>query len=82
MAEYVKPHFEIALVMGKADLRTGEPILGKILLRYPDGSPVTDARLSLSVKSQRISLVDGEMQYASRAPVALEQQDLNRNNFV
>jgi len=77
VAEYVKPHFEIALVMGKADLRTGEPILGKILLRYPNGSPVTDARLSLSVKSQRISLVDGEMQYASRAPVALEQQDLN-----
>ena len=77
VAEYVKPHFEISLVMDQPELRTGEPITGRILLRYPDGKPVTDARLSLSVKSQRITLVDGQMQYASRAPVALEQQEVS-----
>jgi len=76
VAEYIKPHFEISLVMDKADLHTGEPLAGKLVLRYPDGKPVRDARLSLTVKSQRIAMIDGEMQYANRTPVALEQQEI------
>ncbi|MBK9393549.1 MAG: alpha-2-macroglobulin family protein [Uliginosibacterium sp.] len=76
VAEYIKPHFDINLLMDKQDLRTNEAITGKIRLTYPDGKPVANARLTLSVRAQQITMVDGEMQYAGQFPIKLEQQEL------
>lgn len=76
VAEYIKPHFDINLLMDKPDLRTHEPITGKIRLTYPDGKPVAKARLTLAVRAQQITMVDGEMQYAGQYPIKLEQQEL------
>lgn len=39
VAEYIKPHFEIALNLAKQDYRTGEPVKGNLVLLYPDGKP-------------------------------------------
>ncbi|MGC2038068.1 MG2 domain-containing protein, partial [Paraburkholderia caledonica] len=47
VAEYVKPHFDVNLSMDKADYATGEPLKGKIQLRYPDGKPVRDSKISV-----------------------------------
>lgn len=80
VAEYIKPHFDIALAMDKADLRTGEALTGKIRLTYPDGKPVADARLTVSVRAQKTTLVDGEMQYAGQFPIQLEQQELKSDS--
>lgn len=76
VAEYIKPHFDINLLMDKEDLHTNEPITGKIRLTYPDGKPVSSAHVTLSVRAQQITMVDGEMQYAGQFPVKLEQQEL------
>lgn len=53
VAEYIKPHFDVNLALDKADYATGEAVKGKIQLRYPDGKPVKDAKLSVSLRAQR-----------------------------
>lgn len=80
VAEYIKPHFDINLLMDKPDLRTHEALTGKIRVTYPDGKPVANARLTLSVRAQQITLVDGEMQYAGQFPIKLEQQELKADS--
>lgn len=76
VAEYIKPHFDVNLALDKADYATGEAVKGKIQLRYPDGKPVKDAKLSVSLRAQQVTMVEGELQYAGLFPVKLEQQEL------
>jgi len=76
VAEYIKPHFDVNLALDKADYATGEAVKGKIQLRYPDGKPVKDARLSVSLRAQQVTMVEGELRYAGLFPVKLEQQEL------
>lgn len=76
VAQYVKPHFDIHLGFDKPNVKSGEPISGQIRLTYPDGKPVKDGKLSLSVRAQQTTMVDGELQYAGLFPVQLEQQEL------
>lgn len=76
VAEYVKPHFDVALVMDKPDYGTGEALDGHIQLAYPDGRPVRNAHVSVSVRGQQISMVEGELRYAGLFPVKLDQQEL------
>jgi uncharacterized protein YfaS (alpha-2-macroglobulin family) len=76
VAEYIKPHFDVALVMDKPDYGTGEALEGKIRLSYPDGRPVKDAHVSVSVRAQQVTMVEGELRYAGLFPVKLEQQEL------
>ncbi|WP_441617106.1 MULTISPECIES: alpha-2-macroglobulin family protein [unclassified Cupriavidus] len=76
VAEYIKPHFDVNLALDKADYATGEAVKGKIELRYPDGKPVKDARLSVSLRAQQVTMVEGELQYAGLFPLKLEQQEL------
>lgn len=80
VAEYVKPHFDVALVMDKSDYGTGEPLEGHIQLDYPDGRPVTGAHVSVSVRAQQVSMVEGELRYAGLFPVKLDQQELVAGN--
>lgn len=76
VAEYIKPHFDVSLALDKSDYATGEAVKGKIQLRYPDGKPVKNARLSVSLRAQQVTMVEGELQYAGLFPVKLEQQEL------
>ena len=76
VAEYVKPHFDVNLSMDKADYATGEPLKGTIQLRYPDGKPVRDSKISVTLRAQKVTIVDGELRYAGLFPVKLEQQEL------
>jgi uncharacterized protein YfaS (alpha-2-macroglobulin family) len=76
VAEYVKPHFDVNLSMDKADYATGEPLKGKIQLRYPDGKPVRDSKISVTLRAQKVTIVDGELRYAGLFPVKLDQQEL------
>lgn len=76
VAEYIKPHFEIALNLAKQDYRTGEPVKGNLVLLYPDGKPVANAKLSLSLRAQQLSMVDNELQYLGQFPVELTSTDL------
>ncbi|WP_143751978.1 alpha-2-macroglobulin [Burkholderia sp. SRS-W-2-2016] len=80
VAEYVKPHFDVNLAMDKADYATGEPLKGKIQLRYPDGKPVRDSRISVTLRAQKVTIVDGELRYAGLFPVKLEQQELTTDS--
>ncbi|MCO7570618.1 alpha-2-macroglobulin family protein [Pseudomonas chlororaphis] len=76
VAEYIKPHFEISLSLAKADFKTGEPVKGNLVLLYPDGKPVANARLQLSLRAQQLSMVDNELQYMGQFPVELTSAEL------
>ncbi|WP_123509909.1 alpha-2-macroglobulin family protein [Pseudomonas frederiksbergensis] len=76
VAEYIKPHFEISLNLAKQDYRTGEPVKGSLVLLYPDGKPVADAKLTLSLRAQQLSMVDNELQYLGQFPIELTSTEL------
>ncbi|MDB5847155.1 MAG: hypothetical protein JWP29_907, partial [Rhodoferax sp.] len=76
VADYQKPHFEIVLLPGKADFKTGEAVVGKLQLNYPDGKPVAKARVSLTARSQKLTMVEGELKYSGQFPVKLTQNEL------
>ncbi len=76
VAEYQKPHFEINLAQDKPDFKTGEPIAGRLELNYPDGKPVRNAEIQLTVRSQKLTMIDGELGYYGQFPVKLETESL------
>jgi alpha-2-macroglobulin len=76
VAEYQKPHFEINVVQDKPEFKTKEPINGRLQLNYPDGKPVRDAQIQLTARSQRLTMVDGELGYYGQFPVKLETETL------
>ncbi|MGQ0799683.1 MAG: alpha-2-macroglobulin family protein [Pseudomarimonas sp.] len=76
VADYVKPHFEIVLDLAKHDYKSGEPVLGELSLIYPDGKPVANAKLQVSLRAQQLSMVDNELQYLGQFPVELQTADL------
>lgn len=76
VAEYIKPHFEIVLDLDKSEHGTGEPVRGRLSLLYPDGSPVVDAHVQLSLRSQQLSMIDNELQYLGQFPVQLGSSEL------
>ncbi len=76
VAEYVKPHFEINVAPSKPDFKTGENVSGKIQLSYPDGKPVKNANLSLSLRAQKNTMVEGELRYNGLFPIQLKTQEL------
>ncbi|WP_287184164.1 alpha-2-macroglobulin [Paraburkholderia sp.] len=80
VAEYVKPHFDVNLSMDKTDYATGDTLKGSIALRYPDGKPVRDGKVSVTLRAQRVTIVDGELRYAGLFPVKLEQQELTTDS--
>ena len=45
---------------------------GKLQLLYPDGEPVKNARVQLSLRAQQLSMVGNDLRYAGRFPVSLE----------
>lgn len=75
VAEYIKPHFEIHLTPKKPNFKTGEPIEATVALTYPDGKPVANGHVQLSIRAQAISMVNGEMRYMGQFPLELSQQD-------
>ncbi len=80
VADYQKPHFEITLLPDKTDFVTGDKVSGKLQLNYPDGKPVAKARISLSARSQQLTMVDGELDYGGPFPLKLSQEELETNS--
>jgi uncharacterized protein YfaS (alpha-2-macroglobulin family) len=76
VAEYVKPHFEINVQPSKPEFKTGETVGGSIALRYPDGKPVKNAKMTLTLRSQQNTMVDGELRYSGLFPVALKTEEV------
>ena len=76
VAEYVKPHFEINIVPLKPEFKTGEKVGGRIELRYPDGKPVKNAKVSLSLRAQKNTMVEGELRYSGLFPIQLKSEEL------
>ncbi|OEZ49235.1 MG2 domain protein [Janthinobacterium sp. MP5059B] len=76
VAEYVKPHFEINVQPSKPEFKTGEAVKGSIALRYPDGKPVKNAKMTLSLRSQQNTMVEGELRYSGLFPVALKTEEV------
>ena len=77
VAEYQKPHFEITLVPDKPEFKTKEPIAGKLQLAYPDGKPVTNAEVQLTVRAQQLTMLDGELRYYGQFPVKVDAETLH-----
>lgn len=71
VAEYQKPHFEINVLPDKREFKTHEPVSGRLQLVYPNGKPVAHARIDLSVRAQRLTMVEGDLAYAGEFPLRL-----------
>ncbi|MEX8507261.1 MAG: alpha-2-macroglobulin family protein [Leptothrix ochracea] len=76
VAEYQKPHFEISWLPDQADLATGQAVTGRLRLTYPDGKPVSGARLSLSARAQGLSMIEGELGDSGAFPLKVAQDEL------
>jgi len=80
VADYVKPHFEITVLPAKKDFKTGEPVTGRIQLTYPDGKPVADATVTLTLRGQQLSMVEAELYYSGQFPLHLETEELTTSD--
>ncbi|MDR3055660.1 MAG: alpha-2-macroglobulin family protein [Zoogloeaceae bacterium] len=80
VAEYVKPHFEITLVPDKPNFKTGEAVSGKARLTYPNGKPVKNANVELTLRAQTLSMAQGELRYGGLFPVELSTASLTSND--
>lgn len=80
VAEYIKPHFEIVVQPAQPEFKTGENVKGTIALRYADGKPVKDAALTLSLRSQQNTMVEGELRYSGLFPVDLKTVELKTDS--
>lgn len=80
VAEYIKPHFEIDVRPARADFKTGDVVTGSIALRYPDGKPVKRAQVSLSLRSQKNTMVEGELRYSGMFPIELKTEELRSDD--
>ncbi|WP_206194012.1 MG2 domain-containing protein [Serratia microhaemolytica] len=76
VANYLTPHFEITLSMAQRDFAVHQPINGEIVLLYPNGKPVVNAHLELSLYQQPLSMVGNDLQYRGKFPVTLETSKL------
>lgn len=76
VSEYQKPHFEIGVLPGKPDFKTGEAVDGQLQLNYPDGKPVAGARVSLTARAQKLTMVEGDLDYGGQFPLKLTQTEL------
>ena len=80
VAEYIKPHMEIAITPDRANFKTGEPVSGTVRLTYPNGDPVKNAALDLTLRAQILTMVQGELRYGGLFPVELTTASLTTND--
>ncbi|MDN4038140.1 alpha-2-macroglobulin [Massilia sp. YIM B02443] len=80
VAEYIKPHFEIDVRPSRTDFKTGDTVTGTIALRYPDGKPVKRAHVSISLRSQKNTMVEGELRYGGMFPIELKTEELRSDD--
>jgi uncharacterized protein YfaS (alpha-2-macroglobulin family) len=76
VANFVKPHFEIDIVLDKPEFKTKEAISGHLRLAYPNGAPVANALVRLTARAQALSMVDGELRYGGQFPVAIKADEI------
>lgn len=76
VADYIKPHFEISVLPDKDNYKTNDAISGRLVLTYPDGEPVKDAHVQLTVRAQTTTMVEGEIHYTGLFPVKLQTEEL------
>jgi alpha-2-macroglobulin len=72
VAPYIKPHFEMHIEPSSGSFKTAEALMGVIRLRYPDGTPVRNAQISLSARAQILTMVDGDLAYGGLFPVQID----------
>ena len=80
VADFQKPHFEIDVVADKADFVSGEAVGGRLQLHYPDGKPVAGARVTLTARSQKLAMVEGELDYTGQFALKLAQDELRTDD--
>ncbi|HEX7640794.1 MAG TPA: alpha-2-macroglobulin [Burkholderiaceae bacterium] len=80
VAEYQKPHFEINILPSKNDFKTNEDVKGQVQLVYPDGKPVANATAELSVRAQRLTMIEGDLGYAGQFPLQLSTAKLSTDS--
>ena len=74
VASFSKPHFQVDVLPEKRLYKTGETIKGTIAVTYPNGEPVSNARVEFKARSQKLTVVEGEIQYAGLFPVQLKHE--------
>jgi uncharacterized protein YfaS (alpha-2-macroglobulin family) len=76
VADYAEPAFDVSIRLDRDDPHVGEPVAGQVELHYPNGDPVKDATVSLDLKSQALSVTNGDPEFGARFPQKLTQDTL------
>ena len=71
VADFQKPHFEINLNVAEKDLKTNQEIPAQFQLRYPDGKPVKNAKVDVTLRAQNLSITEGDLNYGGEFPIKL-----------
>lgn len=74
VANYVKPHFEIEIGFDRPEVKVNESAKGKVKLTYPNGDPVKAGRVEVEIRKQKLTIVEGELQYLDRFPVQVSKE--------
>jgi uncharacterized protein YfaS (alpha-2-macroglobulin family) len=77
VADYAKPAFDVSIHLDRENIHVGEPVTGQVELHYPNGNPVADASVSLDLKSQTLSVTNGDPEFGARFPQKLAQSTLH-----
>lgn len=80
VADYQKPHFEILILPDQPEFPVGKAVSGRLQLNYPDGKPVANAQVSLSARAQKLTMIEGELDYAGQFPLKLKQDELTTDS--
>ncbi|MDR0564229.1 MAG: alpha-2-macroglobulin family protein [Azoarcus sp.] len=80
VAEYIKPHMEITVTPNKPDFKTGENVSGTLRLTYPNGDPVKQAAVDLTLRAQVLTMVQGELRYGGLFPVQVTTNSLTTDD--
>lgn len=84
VGQYAKPHYEVEITADSRAPKVGEVVRGEVRLTYPNGQPVREATVELSVRAQKLTIIEGDLQYVGRFPVVIAESKLlsDKNGVV
>ena len=75
VANFVKPHFEVEVDFVDKQVIIGRPVTSLISLKYPNGKPVLNAEVDITVRKQTLAMEEGELTGMEMFPVELSAEE-------
>jgi uncharacterized protein YfaS (alpha-2-macroglobulin family) len=80
VANFVKPHFEVEINASDKDIQLGAQTETSISLNYPNNTPVVGAEVEIIVRSQQLTMLEGQLEGLEIFPVELSAKKFKSDN--